>query len=216
MTIKLYYFGLPGRAEVARLCLHFAGTDYEDMRFTFEEWPKHKGQMPFGQAPAIEVDGKMLAQSSAIDRYLAGKAGLVPADAWNAALSDQAYAFCHDLMQPLYDTFKIKDADEKVKAREAVVAGPLKDKLNLATKLVESAGSGYLAGPDISYGDLHLFCTLSTMISGWMDGVPRTLLDSHPVLKAYRNKVASHPKVMSYYEKAENQDDIRKAFKPDA
>lgn len=216
MPVKLYYFALPGRAEVTRLCLHFGGTEFEDMRFGFDEWPQHKAKMPFGQCPALEVDGKMLAQSSAMDRYLAGQAGLVPADAWQAALADQAYHFCHDLMQPLYDTFKIKDADEKIKAREAVVAGPLKDKLAYATKLVEGAGGGFLAGPEVSYGDLHLFSTLSTMISGWMDGVPRTLLDDWPALKAYRNKVASHPKVKSYYEKPENQDDVRKAFKPDA
>jgi len=47
-------------------------------------------------------------------------------------------AYCHDLMQPLYDTFKIKELDEKIKARETVVAGPLKEKLGFAEKLVVS------------------------------------------------------------------------------
>ncbi|GBF98377.1 glutathione S-transferase [Raphidocelis subcapitata] len=216
MAIKLYYFGLPGRAEVARLCLHIAGTDFEDLRFSFEDWSKFKAKMPFGQAPVLEVDRKLLAQSAAIDRYLAAKAGLVPEDLWQAALADQAYCYCHDLMQPLYDTFKIKELDEKIAARKAVLDGPLKDKLAHATKLVEAAADGYVAGPTLSHGDLHLFSTLSTLTSGWLDGVPKDLLDSYPVLKAYRNKIASHPKVKAYYEKAENDDDVRRAYKPDA
>jgi glutathione S-transferase len=312
--------------------------------------------MPFGQAPAIEVDGKLLAQSAAIDRYLATRAGLVPGDAFAAAKADEAYAFCGDVMQPLYDTFKIKvrwvrrvfgfvfccvcrgvggggvvssapprpfgarrrsalseaaslnpsaahpkqhtspppplqqqqhnaphpnqpkqDADEKIKAREAVVAGPLQDKLKLAAKLVDAAGvDGYVAGPSLTHGDLQLFATLSTLVSGWLDGalfvllvfsafvrslctwccthavcvrgvaltqrppplhilprltptprppkqttttstgVPKTVLDAYPGLKAYRNRVASHPKVKAFYERADNQDDVRVAFKPDA
>lgn len=216
MAIKLYYFSLPGRAEVARLCLHIAGTDYDDLRFSFEDWGKWKAKMPFGQAPVLEVDGKMLAQSAAIDRYLAAKAGLVPSDLWQAALADQAYCYCHDLMQPLYDTFKIKDLDAKIEARKAALEGPLKDKMGYASKLVEAAGEGYLAGPDLSHGDLHLFATLSVLSSGWMDGVPKDLLDSYPTLKAFRNKVASHPKVKAFYELKENDDEIRKAFRPDA
>jgi hypothetical protein len=205
----------------------------------------------------------------------------------------------------------VATVDEKIAARKTVIAGPLKDKLTLATKLVvraagarlrsaplyppphcacpptprasphtsparlpaphprpppisipqESAGDGYIAGPTLSHGDLNLFSTLSTMVSGWMDGepctrggvggwdgrggakrpgseqqprdqararsapaaqpgllgraarqthcalppwrmtppftipgVPKDLLDAYPALKAYRNKIASHPK----------------------
>ncbi|KAI8467457.1 MAG: hypothetical protein J3K34DRAFT_430391 [Monoraphidium minutum] len=215
-SYKLYYFALPGRGEVARLCCALGKLELEDMRFSFEEWQKHKPSMPLGQVPVLEVDGKMLAQSAAIDRYLAAEAGLVPKDPWHAALSDQAYAFCNDLLQPLYDTFKIKDLDEKLKAREVAIAGPMKDKLALAAKLVEAAGDGFVGGPELSHGDLNLYTTLSVLVSGWMDGVPKTLLDDYPALKAYRNKVASDPRVKAYYEKADNQDDIRVAFKPDA
>ena len=101
----------------------------------------------------------------------------------------------------------------------------------------EGAGGGFLAGPELSHGDLNLFVILSMLVSGLcaappggggagagrglllrparrratraashargpradsrarsFDGLPKDLLDSWPALKAYRTKVASHPK----------------------
>jgi glutathione S-transferase len=44
----------------------------QDKRVDFEEWGKMKqeGWAPFGQLPVLEVDGKYLAQSAAIGRWL--------------------------------------------------------------------------------------------------------------------------------------------------
>ena len=36
------YFDLKARGEPPRILLSFAGIEYEDLRFSFEEWPKHK------------------------------------------------------------------------------------------------------------------------------------------------------------------------------
>ncbi|KIY99083.1 hypothetical protein MNEG_8880 [Monoraphidium neglectum] len=215
-SYKLYYFPLPGRGEVARLCCAVGGLELEEVRFPFDQWPKYKAIAPFGQCPFLEVDGTFLAQSAAIDRYLAAEAGLVPKDAFQAALADQAYNLCIDILTPLFDTFKVKDEAERIKAREAVVAGPLKEKLGYAETLVAKAGDGFVAGPELTYGDLHLFHALSTIISGWMDGVPKTALDGFPALQAHRNRVASVPQVKAFYEREDNQDDMRQAYKPNA
>lgn len=49
--------------------------------------------MPFGQVPVLEVDGKQLAQSYAIARYLARQHGLAGQDDWEQAQVDM-YADC--------------------------------------------------------------------------------------------------------------------------
>ena len=40
--VKLHYFNLRGRAEYIRWILEFCGVEYEDIRYTFEEWPQIK------------------------------------------------------------------------------------------------------------------------------------------------------------------------------
>ena len=47
-----------------------------------------------------------------------------------------------------------------------------------------------------------------------LPGVPHTLLEGYPVLKAFRNKIANEPGVKALYEK--HGEGLRAAFKPDA
>lgn len=49
--------------------------------------------MPFGALPVLEVDGKRLAQSNTIARYIAKKHGLAGQDDWEQAQADM-YADC--------------------------------------------------------------------------------------------------------------------------
>ncbi len=57
-----------------------AGQEYEDFRFEREDWPNHKPNQPFHQVPVLEIkEGDsvfQLAQSNAINRYLARKFNL--------------------------------------------------------------------------------------------------------------------------------------------
>lgn len=54
--------------------------------------------MPFGHVPVLEVDGKMLSQSSAISRYLARQVGLNGQNEWEDALVDMYADAVKDLM----------------------------------------------------------------------------------------------------------------------
>ncbi len=80
------------RAEATRIMLDIAGVPYEDKRVSHAEWPAIKPTTPFGQVPVLEVDGKQLAQSGAIERYAAKLAKLYPEDPWEAAQVDMHVA----------------------------------------------------------------------------------------------------------------------------
>lgn len=60
--------------------------------------------MPFGKVPVLEIDGKVLNQSTAITRYLAKKAGLAGSDDWESLLIDIAVDNIHDLRHGNYKT----------------------------------------------------------------------------------------------------------------
>ena len=88
--LKLYYFDIPGRGESIRLFCIYAGLPFEDCRLTQEGFQKLKdeGKLPFGQLPALEVDGTMIVQSAAIIRYLSKLTRLHPDCPIKAALID--------------------------------------------------------------------------------------------------------------------------------
>merc|ERR1712130_599177 len=74
--VKLVYFDLEGRGELIRLLLHAGNIDYEDFRFGFADWPKHKPTTPFGSVPVLFWDGEEMAQTMAIARFVARKVGM--------------------------------------------------------------------------------------------------------------------------------------------
>lgn len=208
MGIKLYYFDFTGRAEAIRLVLTAGKVEFEDVRVPRPEWPELKKKMPFGQLPAIEVDGTVIAQTGALLTYAGRIAGLCPEDPLEAALADQSVCFVEDIWELFRPTWSIQDEDEKIQARQKIMAGPLKEKFGMLTNLIE--GRQYLAGDKLSYGDLSTFCFLCLMQSGFLDGVPTNLLDDYPVLKEYRNRIASLDFVKERYAETEHT-----PYKPD-
>ncbi|KAG2433101.1 hypothetical protein HYH02_012804 [Chlamydomonas schloesseri] len=214
---KLFYFAFPGRAEVARLAFHIGNVDFEDVRIDGPSWPGQKSKFPFGQVPVLQLDdGRMLAQSGAIDRYVAKLTGLYPEDPVQAAFADQAVFLLQDMWEALLTPSWSLPLEEKVKARQEALAGKGGDKLKALDKLVEPVQqSGWLAGGEqLSFGDLEVFVTLTNLTSGMFEGIPKDLLKDYPALKAFRNRVAALPAIKAYYDK--DGEGLRAAFKPDA
>ncbi|GLI67534.1 hypothetical protein VaNZ11_011748 [Volvox africanus] len=210
--LKLHYFGFPGRAEASRLCLAVGNVPYEEVIYTQGTWPEHKGQMPFGQVPVLEMeDGKMLAESLAIERYVAKLAGLYPEDPLQAALADQA-AFLSDIWEVFAHTIYMP-LSQKISVRRELLVTKIAPKLQNLSKLLETSGE-YVAGGKLSYGDVVVFVNLCSLSSGILPGVPTDLLKDYPVLKAYRNRIACIPAIKEFYEK--RGEGFRAAFKPDA
>jgi prostaglandin-H2 D-isomerase / glutathione transferase len=69
--LKLTYFDFHGgRGEPARLALSIGGIPFEDDRVAPSDWQRRKPDTPFGALPVLEVDGRALAQSNAINHYV--------------------------------------------------------------------------------------------------------------------------------------------------
>ena len=75
---KLYYFNMPGRAEMIRLLLRHAKVDFEDVTFSMEAWPTWKDRFDLKQVPALEIDGRQLVQTDAIMQFLSLRHGYLP------------------------------------------------------------------------------------------------------------------------------------------
>ncbi|KAG2435930.1 hypothetical protein HXX76_007125 [Chlamydomonas incerta] len=157
----------------------------------------------------------MLAQSGAIDRYVAKLTGLYPEDPLQAAFADMVAFHVTDFMDLFLPTWTMP-AEEKVKARQDILAGKGGEKLKQLEKIIEKAeaeGGGWVAGGKLSYGDVVVYTYLSGITSPIMDGIPKDLLNAYPALKAFRNKVAKLPAIKAYYDRA--TEESRASYKPD-
>jgi glutathione S-transferase len=197
------------------MMLRFGGIEFEDYRFANrDEWVSQwKPQAIYGQCPLLEVDGKMLAQSNAIERYAASlTSGLIPTDLWEQAKMNEAIAFQQEILDVLYPTYYITDADERIKARKALAEeGSLKTKLDLLSTIIDSRTTTFLVSEFPTYADFSVFKNLSHLASGTIDGIEATYLDRWPKLKAFHDVVAIIPQVKAMYSKAEG---TMKAYQP--
>lgn len=79
-TIHYLDFASRGRGQVVRLMWEDAGIAYEDIRYSFEEYPEYKKSIiaeknPTATVPIVELNGKILTRSYAILRHFARQLG---------------------------------------------------------------------------------------------------------------------------------------------
>ena len=123
--LVLTYFDFDGsRGEAARLAMHLAGIAFEDKRIARSDWPALRDAAPYQSLPILEVDGKVIAQSNTINRYVGKLAGLYPKDDWQAAVVDELMDAVEDITYKIGNTFAL-EGEAKKKAREALAAGPI-------------------------------------------------------------------------------------------
>eukprot|EP00600_Ochromonadales_sp_CCMP1393_P005463 CAMPEP_0174960940 /NCGR_PEP_ID=MMETSP0004_2-20121128/3968_1 /TAXON_ID=420556 /ORGANISM="Ochromonas sp., Strain CCMP1393" /LENGTH=224 /DNA_ID=CAMNT_0016209339 /DNA_START=35 /DNA_END=709 /DNA_ORIENTATION=- len=204
---KLYYWGIPGRAESIRLTFHVGQVPFEDIVVKGPEYADLKEKLtptvPQINLPLLEVGDKYFSESKAIMRYAGAVNNLIPADPLGQLRVDEAICLTDDIINAFAPTFSIKDPEEKVKARLALCQGD--GKLVQVMNKIDSylkcncVDDGFLCGPDLTVGDISMWCALNNLVCGFLDGIPLDFLDQFPVISAYRKKVGTLPAVASRY-----------------
>ena len=210
MKIRLFYTEIPfWRAEVSRLALYIGNIDFEDVRMTWKEdfdTMIETGKLPYGvtspfrQIPVMEVDGQVVGQTGGIARFCGKLSGLYPKnDDILAAQIDQILDAATDITNLVGLTMREKEPDKKKVARQKLSKETLPKWFGFLEDLLqEKKISEWFAGDKMSVADLAIWRLLGWIISGKLEHVPITLLDTFPKLEKLYKRVDSHPKVQEW------------------
>eukprot|EP01083_Nonionella_stella_P251409 867449_1 len=206
-SFRVRYFAFTGRAAPLRLALTLGGVAFED---EFVERAEHKsakesGTRRWSGLPELVIydnNGKELTtigQSLAQLRYVGKLTGLYPSDALAAAYVDEILDSVTDTSATL--SYKGEKDKSKQKAiREAAISkdGLLTywlNKLQLRLEENEKRGNnnGYIVGNVLTIADIHVYCNLTVLISGFWDHIPKDLYNKNfPKLDAYINNISKN------------------------
>jgi glutathione S-transferase len=195
---KLTYFdSAASRGEECRLALHLAGLPFEDERLKPDQWAARKASTPFGALPVLTVDGRQLAQSNAILRFIGSQHGMHPSEPFEAALHESMLCAVEDLRMRMQPIIRIKDEVEKKRVRQEAASGYLQE-WGAAIERQIAAGP-YLAGAKLCVADLKLFVAVGAYTKGTIDHIPTDVFRAFPKLLRLVDAVKRHPKVVDWY-----------------
>ena len=195
---KLTYFDTASsRGEECRLALHVAGVPFEDERLKPDQWSARRASTPFGALPVLAIDGRQLAQSNAILRFIGSEHGLHPAEPFEAALHESLMCAVEDLRMRMGPIIRITDEVEKKRARREAAAGYLQE---WGAAVERQIGAGpYLAGVKLSVADLKLFVAVGAYLKGAIDYIPTDVFGAFPKILRLVEAVRQHPRVVDWY-----------------
>lgn len=199
--LELTYFDMHGgRGEPARLAMFIGGVAFEDRRISIRDFVSTRRELPFQRVPKLQIDGVVLSQGNAINRYVGKLAGLYPSDPLQAAFCDEAMEAVEDIVSQVMVTRLIQDEDERKTARAALADGPITIYLQQLQALLESHGGRYFADDRLTVADLRVMLWVRSIRKGTLDHVAADLPDTvAPRLAEHCERIENEPKVREYY-----------------
>ncbi|XP_073252278.1 probable glutathione S-transferase 5 [Porites lutea] len=202
---KLFYFPVRAAGEKCRLAFAAAKIDYEDIRLEGEEWAKEKasGRPPLGQMPFIVTpEGKILAQSSTIMKYICKKGGLCPANSFDEATADMISDGVVDLVLQFVKIYYEKDETKKEELKKEFYGTTLPPRLEKYEALLKNRdeGKGFFLGEKLSYADITFFDFFNNFQSKGKEDVPGEL-EKFPLLVEHYKRVLNVPEINEWVKK---------------
>jgi len=198
--LTLTYFDFHGgRGEPARVALSMSGIPFQDDRVLPSEWGSRKAQTPFGALPVLEVDGQVVSQSNAINRYVGKLGDLYPSDPWQAALCDEAMEAVEDITNKIGATLFLPEEQKKAQRKE-LAEGPIPFYLTRLQQRLEAHGGRYFSADRLTVADLKVFVWIRHLKSGALDHIPADLPDRFaPKLVEHYERLKNDPRIKAYY-----------------
>jgi len=191
----VFYFDARGRAEIIRLVLTLAGQDFDDVRFSREEWPKYKEAAPFGQAPFAEYKGKKYGQSDAIASFFAEEFSLYGKTNLDRLRIDEVIGLSNDLMQVGMKVYFELDETKKAELDKKLMEEDLPKYLGYFQRLVqENSPNGVFVGRELTLADLYVYDQMFQLKKTRNYDAAEKFAD----LKALKDRVESDPRLKTY------------------
>ena len=195
-TYKLYYFPGKGRAELIRWIFSQAGVAYEDKRVAGEEWATFKPKTPYGSMPVLDIDGKLLAGSGPIARYVAEEFGLGGSNAIENCELASLYDVLEDLFMKMVQFHFEKDETRKESLKKDLDETHFPKYLGILNKRITDNGSsgGWIYGQKVTYVDLRiaLLCDMVVTFKG------ANALDAYPAVLKLKTTVETLPNIAKW------------------
>ncbi len=201
-ALELIYFDGRGRAETSRLVLAAAGAHFVDTRVKREDWPALKASMPYGQMPVLKISEPdtsapvLLAQSGAIERYLAARFGLLPSHPVHAALAHATIDHIRDLMAAGLKVHYTANPDEKAAALKTFVEETVPR--HFAQLSAQLGDRDYFVGDKLSLADILFLRLLDPQDSASLVGNV-DIVSNFPKLAALAARVRALPGIAAHY-----------------
>ncbi|KAK7486018.1 hypothetical protein BaRGS_00022770 [Batillaria attramentaria] len=168
--IKLYYFSHFGRGEICRLVLAASGVQWEDIRFTAEQWrTKYK-------------------------KGLAGTTKLETARVEEIVQLEQEF-FNNYLVKVLFE----KDHARKVELLDKLKKEDIPRYFNHFEKLLEDNGTGYFVGHQLTLADIAVYDAVVNHVQTVLH-VHDADHEQYPEVLALCDKVEANPNIQKYLE----------------
>ena len=170
--MKLVYFNGRGLAETSRLILALNNVDYEDFRYPLKiiDWATHnmvkdefdkdkkdgKLTMSMGKLPFLVDNKEVISQSKAIERYLAGKYGMMGSSLVESAKIDSICEYIRDF-KDMYQKIRQLKGMERTDGMKKWFKETLVEKLEMLEHMLSDSSDSYSVGNKSSLADLVLF-----------------------------------------------------------
>ncbi|GAM21607.1 hypothetical protein SAMD00019534_047820 [Acytostelium subglobosum LB1] len=185
----LYYFDARARAETSRLLFVYAGAKFNDNRSGFPLAEDVRSKTPFGQVPFLEDGDTQLAQSIAIESYLAEKFKLNGTTLTERAQVLQFALVPGDFYAPY---FAAKDDAANLKFKEETAPKLFKKLEDILFK----KGGQHFVGNTLTWADISIFNLIDFFHQQHSNLVEA--VQPFPTLLAFHKQVAAIPQFAEY------------------